>query len=224
MQRPSADALDVELHGSSSTPPNGSRLSCGRACTTLAATGRRRRSYPGPDGGRPRPPHTTARGRQLQPLVRRRRHVASCAWASTVLTRSSRCTVCQDATRRPPYRSRSRGHACALDVAVQSRRQDAASDRPWPRAVMRTPPRAAAERSRGVLRRTTGGRSHACSTDATEAARRPRGPAQTDGSPTQALSPENCRMHDRARGRRAARQSRSERCLLRSDLTHAHAA
>jgi hypothetical protein len=52
--------------------PNGSRLSCGRACTTLAPTGRRRRSYPAPDGGRPLPPHATDRGRQLQPLVRRR--------------------------------------------------------------------------------------------------------------------------------------------------------
>jgi hypothetical protein len=51
------------------TLPNGSRLSCGRACTTLAAPGRRRRSYPEPDGGRPRPPHTAARGRQLQPLL-----------------------------------------------------------------------------------------------------------------------------------------------------------
>ena len=54
-------------------PPNGSRLSCGRARTTLPPTGRRRRSHPGPDGGRPRPPHTAVRGRQLQPLVRRRR-------------------------------------------------------------------------------------------------------------------------------------------------------
>ena len=39
------------------TLPNGSRLSCGRARTTLAAPGRRRRSYPGPDGGR-QPPGT----------------------------------------------------------------------------------------------------------------------------------------------------------------------
>jgi hypothetical protein len=50
-------------------PPNGSRLSCGRARTNLAPTGRRRRSLP---RTRRRPAKAAARpdrGRQLQPLV-----------------------------------------------------------------------------------------------------------------------------------------------------------
>jgi len=45
-------------------------LARGKGEATLAPTGRWRRSYPGSDGGRPRPPHTAARGRQLQPFGR----------------------------------------------------------------------------------------------------------------------------------------------------------
>ena len=49
-------------------PHNGSRLSCGRAHDTLAPTGRRWRVL---SRTQRRPAKATARGRQLQPLVRR---------------------------------------------------------------------------------------------------------------------------------------------------------
>ena len=45
------------------TPPNGSRLSCGRARTTLAAADGRRRVLPRPAGRRPTGPHAPDRGR-----------------------------------------------------------------------------------------------------------------------------------------------------------------
>ena len=84
-------------------PPNGSRLSCGRACTTLAPTGDRRRSCPGPTaaGQGCRTPPT---GRRPQPLVAGGKHAygtlrSNLAWKNSSVRQSTSAEISREGCR-----------------------------------------------------------------------------------------------------------------------------